>query len=145
MKKRILLGALVVSCILLSGCGTKNLSCSKTEKEDGFSAEEKIEAKFVGNEVTNVSLNMTMTLDNEYKDNKDLFISMLESKFTNYKNKDGLKFEISSKSDTEIDLVLDADLKKMSEDDKKELDLIDTKGNYDATKKEFIEQGFTCK
>ena len=145
MKKGVLFTALVASCVLLSGCGTKTLSCSKTEKDSGFSAEETIKAKFVGNEVTNVSLNMTMTLDDEFKDNKDLFISMLEEQFTNYKNKDGLKFEIKSKSDTEIDLTMDADLKKMSDDNKKELDLIDTKGSYDATKKELEDQGFTCK
>ena len=40
---------------------------------------------------------------------------------------------------------MDADLKKMSDDDKKELDFIDTKGSYEATKKEFEDDGYTCK
>ena len=145
MKKSILFGTLVASSILLSGCGTKTLSCSKIETADGYSANETVEAKFVGNEVTNFKLSMTMTLDDEFKDNMDLFKSMLEEQFSSYKNKDGLKFEINSKNDIEIDLVLDADLKKMSDDDKKELDFIDTKGSYEATKKEFEDDGYTCK
>lgn len=145
MKKSMLLGSALVSCFLLSGCGTKTLSCSTTESDDGFSASQTIEAKFVGNEVTNVSLDMIMTLDDDFKDNKDLLISSLEESFQNYQNKEGLTLNITDKSDNEVEVVLDADLKKMSDEDKKELDLIDTTGSYDATKKELEDEGYTCK
>lgn len=147
MKRSVLLGSALVSMLLLSGCGnsTKTLSCSLEQSENGFSAKQTIEAKFVGNEVKNVGLDMTMTLDDELKDNKDLLISSLEEEFEEYQNKEGLDFNINSTSDTEIKLTLNADLEKMSDEDKEELDLVDTTGDYEATKKELEDEGYTCK
>lgn len=144
MKKIVMPIMLVVLALVLSGCGKKEtLTCTMTQDESGMVMNSKMEAIFEGNEVTKMDLNITAEVDESLSAYVPTMKEAIETQYAKYK-KDGVTVNVSNKDNT-INADLSFNLKKMSEEDKKALDLIDTKGTKAATKKELEKQGYTCK
>ncbi len=144
IKKIIMSVVLVVLALALSGCTKKEtLVCTKDQDEAGVAINSKMEAIFEGNEVTNINLNVTAEVNSALSTYVPNMKNLIESQYEKYK-KDGTMVNVTSKDNT-IKADLTFDLKKMSSKDKKELDLIDTKGTKKATQRELEKEGYTCK
>lgn len=146
MKKSLGLLLAVVMIGVSVGCGSKEkvLNCSKTEEESGISMDQKINAKFSGNNVKEVAVTVDAKLSDEYKSYKSIFMSSLESSFEDYKDLKGVSIKTSDKDDT-ITVTLKANLSKMDKDAKEKLDIVDTKASYEESKKDLEKDGYTCK
>ena len=143
MKKGLM--GLVALCVMfiLTGCGTETLTCTMSQDESGMTMNQEAVVTFENNEVTKMKMNVDVEVDDTYASYIGMMESMLESQFTQYSD-NGAKVDVSS-SDNKINVSIDMDVKNMTDDQKKNLDLEDVYGTKDATKKELESQGYTCK
>jgi len=145
MKKYFTVAALVVLLGLTTGCGkTKELECSMSTDSTGVSVDQKLTATFKGKEVTDVNLFMDFKVEKTYAAYIDQMMSAASGQIKSYENKDGIVLKTSKTSDG-FTYDISIDFSKVDDDTKDELNLGDTTGDYDATKKEIEKQGYTCK
>lgn len=144
MKKFLVLCVSVLAVGGVTGCGSKTLTCTQTEEQGSMKMEQTVVAKFTNDKATKVDMTMEMVLDDEYKEFLSTFEKQLSSEFEKLEGKDGVSIKTTTK-DNSIKVDLSADLKKISDETKEELDFSDELGTYEETKKEFESQGYTCK
>lgn len=143
MKKILMCGALIVVMFTATGCGRETLSCTLTKEQTGVKMEQQVEAYFENNNVTSMNTIIDMTLNDTYAKNIDTVKQTLEKEYKTYKENGGT-VSVSSKDNT-ITIKMDFNLEKMTDAQKKKLNMIDTKGTKDATAKSLEKQGYTCK
>ena len=143
MKKALMGLAAVALTFILTGCGTETLTCTMSQSETGMKMDQKAVITFEDNEVTNINKNVDVNVDETYSSYVDFMKSMLEEQFKSYSDNGG-KVNIDSENN-KISIKIDMDVKNMTDDQKKNLDLEDVYGTKDATKKELESQGYTCK
>lgn len=151
MKKLKVLGIFVMlgSCLLLTGCGNKVLSCSISQEQSGLNMKQTVEVTFDGKKVSNLKLIVdSKATSDTIKDEWKLFVNSLDSSFPDT-NKTGIKLtkENNAKNYT-YQITLDIDVTKAKEKDLAEYDLdsiADASGTYDSVKEQAEKSGFTCK
>lgn len=145
MKKTLVLLATVVMIGLSTGCKKeKVLDCSMTQEQSGIEMKQNLKATFKGNEVTDVTVVMDAVLGEKFVSYKSMFVSSLESSFSKYEDLKGVEIKTTDNDDT-VTVTLKADITKMDKESKEALDVVDTKGDYEATKKALEKEGYTCK
>ena len=145
MKKGLYIGAALLSTCILSGCGSKVLECNRSnDYSEEMKMNQTVKATFKGKEVTNLTMNMNITLSENYLEYRDNLKSSIEDEFSNLKNSDGVSFNTKDTSNG-FTFNLDANITKMDEKSKGELNLLNTKQSYEDAKKEFEDEGYTCK
>ena len=131
----IVLALVVVGAALYMIFGGKKLTC--TQKEDSMEAS--ITFKFASDKAKSAHVQMSITLPDEYKSQKDTFISAIEEEYKSSEYKDA-NAKVTSKGNTII-VTMDINDKNFSI-----LDLEDSKNNtYDKVKKDMESAGYTCK
>ncbi len=131
----IVLALVVVGAALYMIFGGKKLTC--TQKED--SMEISATFKFASDKAKSAHVKMSITLPDEYKSQKDTFISALEEQYKDSEYKDA-NVKITSDDNTII-VTMDVNDKNFSI-----LDLEDSKNNtYAKIKKDMESAGYTCK
>ena len=143
MKKALMGLAAVALTFILTGCGTETLTCTMSQSETGMKMDQKAVITFEDNEVTNINMNVDVNVDETYSSYVDFMKSMLEEQFKSYSDNGG-KVNVDSENN-KISIKIDMDVKNMTDDQKKNLDLEDVYGTKDATIKELESQGYTCK
>ncbi len=145
MKKGLICLATIISIMFITGCGeSKVLECTKSKDMVGYSLSETETVKFSGNNVDEYEAEFDLVLDDSYKKYKEKFVKELEDKgMSKYTNLKGVKLT-TKETDEGVIITLTAQIKKMSSDDLKTLN-IEKKANYDATKKDREADGYTCK
>lgn len=129
--------------IMLVGCDKKkSLVCTKSEKTTGMNVTTKRTTNFINDKMGSVDLNITIKLENDYIKYIKTIKSGLEEEYSEYKNKKGVKYQISNNKDT-IDIAMQIDSKSISKKTKKDLELADI--SYDDSKKSLTDDGYTCK
>lgn len=147
MKKILRLGIPTLALIfLVSGCGkTKVLECSmKNNSTDGMEMSQIIKATFKNDAVTKMDISVNVEVDDEYKDYTDELEESLKSEFSNLEDKKGIEIKTNTK-DNVISFKITANLSKMDDAAKEELDMVGTSETYDEAKKELESEGYTCK
>ena len=146
MKKGIIAFAAVIALGLTVGCGSKSktLECTKSEDQSGVSLKQTVKANFKGNNVEKMTIDMDAKLPEAYKSYKSTYIKAFESSFASYKKLKGVTVKVSETSDG-VNIKLTADLKKMDDDAKDKLDIVDTKASYNKSIKELEGEGYKCK
>lgn len=140
MKKYLILPLLL---LFLTGC-SKKLNCTKVENETGLNYNEEINVTFNKNKISNFSLKYDISLEEEYLSYVDTFKETLESTFSSLKDKKGIKYSVKDNKNGFV-INMSANLKKLDNDVKKELNMIETDENYEEMKKDLISAGYTCK
>lgn len=143
MKKVLMALAAMGIVLVLTGCGTETLTCTMSQDESGMKMNQKAVVTFEDNEVTKMKMDVEVEVDEAYANYISMMESMLESQFTQFSD-NGAKVDVSS-SDSKINVSIDMDVKKMTDEQKENLDMEDVYGSKDATKKALEEQGYTCK
>ena len=127
----------------MAGCGSKKvLKCKLQGQQSGVDSTQYIEGTFEGNRLTKMTLKAEYDMSEFPSSYRDQFV---ESSKQTIKEK--LKGEGKAEAKTEGDLVIinvDLDIKNMSDEAKKSLDIIDTKGSPSETKKYLEKRGYTC-
>lgn len=147
MKKYFMIGALALSIATLSGCAgeTKTLECTKTSDSEGLKMNELIKAEFSGSKVTIIDMNISFdTTGQQDGFTKTLEDSLKESFDEEYGNKKGVDYKVNTTS-KEVGVSIKMELDKMSEADKKELNVDSSYDTYDDSKKDLENEGYTCK
>lgn len=143
--KKILISFIVVA--VLTGCASKakeqTLTCTMSTNQTGMVMYQEVEADFVGNEVVDMSMDIDVTLDETMVPYIETMKETLASQFKSY-TENGAKLEIDAEG-SKIEIDIDFDLKNMTLEQKKNLDMIDVYGTKEATKKAFEKMGYTCK
>lgn len=137
MKKGMLLVALAVPTLLVTGCNEqeKSLTCTLTEDAGGATTTSVMDMNFKGNQVQDITLDITIDYTDEYKSFAEIFEQTLESQKTNLED---IGYEVKITSG-ENSLTLTA------QGTKDTLDEEEITGSYDATKESLEEAGYTCK
>ena len=142
--KKILIGFIALA--ILSGCGAKKeqvLTCTMTMNVSGMVMNQELEADFVGNEVVEMNMDIDVKLDETMVPYIDTMKETLASQFKKYSD-NGAKLEIDAEG-SKIEIDIDFDLKNMTLEQKKNLDVIDVYGTKSATKKALEQAGYTCR
>lgn len=144
MKKVLLFG--LCCTLFLTGCGSKKLTCTKTETEEGLKMSTEVKFNFdsKGEAIKKGNFLGKAEVIEEYIKYIDEVKEILEEGYKDIK--DVASIEITTKDNT-VTVKGKYDTSKLTEDQKDELyysDLYDF-GNYDEVKSEYEEMGYTCK
>ncbi len=147
MKRRVLLVVMILTILLMTGCGDKKrtLTCEKSLSESTVKMKQKVDIEFIGDKVNTMSTTIYVTLPESYKSYFNTFKESIEKEYNDkYGKYKGVKLKTVKKSDTELDVIVDFDYKNISSTDKKALNMSGSE-KYSDNKKSFEDQGFTCK
>ena len=145
MKKTLITLVAVVMMVLLTGCEAKEevLTCTLKQEQTGMVMNQEIEATFINNEVTDMTMDIDVNLDDTYVPYIDTMKTTFEEQFKTYSD-NGAKVEVTSEGNV-VEIDIDFDLKNMSLEQKKNLDMLDVYGTKAATQEELEKQGYTCR
>lgn len=147
MKKNILVVLMIVAVLVLTGCNTKNnnvLECSITQDQEQMVASQNLKAVFEENEVISMEINTDFKLDDDLTSNVEAFKDSILNAYQEKYGKDGIDITVTNDENT-VYTSIKMNLKGMSDEDKKELNIVDTKGSVSATKKNLQDSGYKCK
>ncbi len=145
MKKVVLCSLVLVMIMLAAGCNkTEKLHCTKTEtSSENLELKEALNITFQGNEVTKLSIYSEIEISGTYVNYTEDLWAVLKQQYTNLEGKKGIAFSTSS-TDNILSVTIDADLKKMNKDAKKELSIGNVRQSLKDAKKEMESKGYTC-
>lgn len=143
--KKVLLITLLSGLFLFTGCGQKmdTLSCIKAGKSDQFSTKQETIVTFTDGKITKLENKSYTEFGEEALDGFDAYYNNLASSLNVYKNKSGVKLEISNTTNS-ISTSVTFDISKISENEVEGLTVDPT-----AAKEQVIAEleldGYTCK
>ncbi len=143
MKKTKLLAIFFVFGLLLTGCDSKSLSCTKEEEIEAGKTKEVQLITFNNNKIKSYEATMSVTLKDEYKDYADTLVKSLEKPFKDYTKKDGLEYKTKVDNNI-ISVTLSGKYDKMSDDVKHSLGIYDN-FSFDKVKSSLEDDGYNCK
>ena len=142
MRKMLMALVAVLMLLALTGCGTQTLTCTMSQSQTGMSMDQKVDATFVNNEVTEMNMKIDVTLDDQYASYADTMKSTLEEEYKVFSDNGG-KVNVSGEGNI-INIAIDLDVKNMTNEQLENLNMGDIYGTKSATAKELEEQGYTC-
>lgn len=132
MKKLLVLMTTLLTVTILTGCGEKNLSCTKSDTESGMEMKTTVEVSYNDDDsVEKVTMITDIIVPEEYASRKSELVDLFdngEEGTTAVETKDGVRVTITG------DESLMNDIKDNDED-----------VSYDALKKAFTDEGYSCK
>lgn len=146
MKKNFVV-LLVLSVILLSGCGVKKetLTCTSVDETVAETkSTNEIKVDFEGKEIVKLAMNIDVEVSEQYKDYVNVFKEKMEEQFASFEDQTGMTVDVSEK-DNKVLVRLNADYKNMDSKTKKELGIVNEGANLEDVKKSLEDEGFTCK
>jgi len=147
MKKKFMLCVPVLALgLLTSGCGnTKVLECTMTDdSSNGMEMTQTVKATYKKDSLTKMDMTMKVTVDEEYEDYMDMLEASLTSEFENLEGKKGIKIDTNTKNNV-LTFSLVADIDKMDEETKEELNMVEGTETYEEAKEGLEADGYTCK
>lgn len=144
---------ILLSCVFvltLAGCGSKSsngtkvLECSSIGPVGSASSEQTYKVYFDSERVEKLSVNISVTLNEQDDVTRDNLESDVSNAFADYKNRDGVSYS-SNVKDNGFNVRLDVNFNKLSDEDKASISIINSEKSYDEIKSEFESDGFSCK
>lgn len=146
MKKNFVV-LLVLSVILISGCGVKKetLTCTSVDETVAETkSTNEIKVDFEGKNIVKLAMNIDVEVIEKYKDYVNVFKEKMEEQFASFEDQTGMTVDVSEK-DNKVLVRLNADYKNMDSKTKKELGIVNEGANLEDVKKSLEDEGFTCK
>lgn len=143
MKKTKLLAIFFAFGLLLTGCDSKSLSCTKEEEIDAGKTKEVQLITFDNNKIKSYEATMSISLKDEYKDYADTLLKSLEEPFKDYTKEDGLEYN-TTVDNNNISVTVSGNYNKMSDDVKQSLG-ISGNSSFDKVKASLEDDGYSCK
>ena len=144
MKKGLFCMSLI-SVLCLTGCGTKTLNCSMVnDANTELKINQDVTVDFKKDKMVKMNMKTSVTLSDNYASYADELEKNLKQEYEKYEDQEGLEVK-TTKKDKKITLTFIADLNKMSDETKKEFDIVGTGQTINEVKTELEEQGYNCK
>lgn len=130
---------------LLAGCGNqKKLECTLVTDTAGYGKQEiKYTLVFKNNKVSKQTINTVITLSDAMKDYETEFFNSFKSSYDELKDKKGIEVTTNDENGT-IKSNIVTNISSL-DDTSKKYSTIDQTKDYDSFKKEFVDNGYTCK
>lgn len=129
MKRGKLVLLSLITVLVLTGCGKKELTCTMSTEESGAKIDSTVVVKFGGKTVEDMNMTMDVEIPESLQAQKEVLRAFYEK--ADFKVED---------SETGLKLTADADSKYFEQ-----LKLGESKASYDDTKEQLEKSGFTCK
>lgn len=140
MKKVLMSGTLLVCMVMLSGCGSKTLTCTDEVTSDGMgTTTTKVELTFKKDKISKAKTSATMVVEDAYKSYISFMKSSLESTL---ENQNGVTYKVTV-NDNKLDAVAEYNISKL--DSYTTISGANQSLSYDDAKKYFEDSGYTCK
>ncbi len=140
MKKVLMSGTLLVCMVMLSGCGSKTLTCTDEVTSDGMgTTTTKVELTFKKDKISKAKTSATMVVEDAYKSYISFMKSSLESTL---ENQNGVTYKVTV-NDNKLDAVAEYNISKLDSDTT--ISGANQSLSYDDAKKYFEDSGYTCK
>ena len=135
MKKGIYFSCLVLGLLFFTGCGSKSLSCTRENNySDEMIMNQDLTVSFKKDKVNKLSMNMDVKLGESYDSFKDSLIESVESEFSKYSDQSGINYKTNKNN-----------FNKLSDEARKNLDIVNYENSYDSVKFELEDAGYSCK
>lgn len=145
MRKNLYLGCLVLGLLFFTGCGSKSLSCTRENNySDEMIMNQDLSVSFKNDKVSKLSMDMDVKLGESYASFKDSLIESVESEFSGFSDQSGISYK-TSKNDDGFNFKVKINFNKLSDDAKKNLDIVNYENSYDGVKAELEDAGYSCK
>ena len=145
MKKFLMLSVPIVALSFATGCGsTKELNCTMSDESDGMKMSQTVIVEFKKDTATKLDMTMETTIDDELKEYASELEDALKSSYSSVEGKDGVTIKTSTK-DNVVSFSLVADIEKMDDETKEDLDMVGETETYDELKTSLEDEGYTCK
>ena len=119
----------------------ERLTCTYSTKETGMKANQTVYATFKKDKLSRININLSVKVDDKYKDYINTFERTFEEQFKKYKN-NGAKLDINTKNNNiNVDILIN--LSELSDKQKKYLGIIEQ--DKSTLKGNLIKQGYTCR
>ena len=142
MKKFICVLSCSLFALILTGCGTKTLTCTMNNSDGGMETKESIKVKFKKDKPSTAEMKMEMIFDENSKSYMSMLYNILESSFEDYKQ-EGVTVNTKKTSD-KINVEMNVDFNKVENAD--ELDIsIEEDSNFESLKESLESDGYNCK
>lgn len=133
MKKLLVLMTTLLTVTILTGCGEKKLSCTKSESESGFEMQSSVAVSYNSDDSVNeVKLVIDIAVPEEYASKKSDLVEL-------YKQNVGEDAEVVETKDG-VKVTMTGDESLMEEINDSDEDV-----SYDALKKTLTDDGYSCK
>lgn len=141
MKKVIVV---LTVCLLLSGCNEKKLECEKKDNYwESIDVVENYELTFDGKEITDISYDKDMKVTGDLINDMEI---LRRSYASDYEMIDSSDLVVESNVDNDkIEIEVDANYNKLSDEEKKVFSEITDKSSLEETKKLLESKGYKCK
>ena len=141
-KKRYIWFLLVLMTVV--GCKNKELSCTKMviNKEE-VKVEEKLDFTFKKNSLLDSTFSLNYSFSNNVERNSDAMKKSLEEQFSIYKDSKGVNYSFSD-FDQGFRFELHANVSKLSEEEKSNLESMVQYENINDAKEKLIKEGYQC-
>lgn len=145
MKKIVLCGIILMVVSFVTGCNqTEKLHCNKAEAtSENLELKESLNITFKGNEVIHMSIYSEIKVTGSFVNYIEDLAASLRSQYAGLEGKKGIDFQTGN-TDHTLSVTIEADLKEMDADGKKELSIKNVRQSLNDTKKELEEKGYTC-
>jgi hypothetical protein len=142
--KRIMMGMTLLVCLgVLTGCGSKKLTCTATGTDIGKKVVTTIDVSFNGSKASKVKTNIEMNFENVYEEALDVLHTTLKEEYSKQNKEEGMKVDVT-KGDNKIVVNIDMDVKKYSKSNG-ENDIVDITQSRAEIKKALEQEGYICK
>lgn len=144
MKKLGFVVFIVVMSFGLTACKSKKLTCTMTtSSSEDLKLVETLTLTFSGNEVTNMDILSEIHMAGNYTNYVSELEQSVQQKYSELEGKKGIQYETEHDENT-ITLKISAHLKKMNQESKDLLSIVNTKQSDAGAKKELEEKGYVC-
>ncbi len=143
MKRILMTGTLVLTLVILTGCGDKKtLTCTKSSSDNGFTNDIEAVYEFDGNKIKKSVQTNSIVAEGAVADYIDEYKNSAQELVDEYNNKKGFTAKVES-DNSKISVIVEMDPSKM---DESEFNANRMGENYDSMKAVLTqEQGYTCK
>ncbi len=131
--------------VLLTGCKSTRLTCTKRVTDtDEIKVDQRISLVFKKNELTEGTLALSYYYANNVEQNAKTMQADLENQYSIYKDKKGVEYYFKN-LDKGLYFEIQAEVKKLSEEDKNNLGAITDYASYQSAKTLLVSDGYECK
>ena len=146
MKKKLFLGALIgVMLLSVTGCGNSGtiLTCTMEDSSDGTTMTQEWNVSFENDIATKMTSITKIEVNDEYEEQLDQIEESLKE--TDLQQTEGMK-ESFERDGNILTMTVEADVTKMTEEEKDDFGFSDNDDNsYDTVKENLESEGYTCK
>lgn len=136
---------ILTSVLFLTGCGGKTLKCSMVnDANEELKINQDIIVDFKEEKMVKLNMKISVDLSDNYASYADELEKNFKNEYEKYNDKEGLEVK-TTKNKKKVSLDFSANLEKMSDKDKEELDIVDSGQTMNDAKTSLEEAGYSCK